>query len=78
LLFLSRDFASDFQLVNIKDIAKPKKGFHLSTLANIGSVVATDSYMIAGRNDNAGLLLVDISDISNPQKKFEYTDNIEV
>jgi hypothetical protein len=76
LLFLSRDFASDFQLVNIKDIAKPKKGFHLSTLANIGSVVATDSYMIAGRNDNAGLLLVDISDISNPQKKFEYTDNI--
>jgi hypothetical protein len=76
LLFVSRDYASDFQIINIKDITKPRKGFYLSTLADIGSVVATDSYMVAGRLDNAGLLLVDIRDISNPRKKHEYKDNI--
>jgi hypothetical protein len=77
-LFVSRDYASDFQLVNIKDITKPKKGFHLSTLADIGSVVATNSYMVTGRLEFSGLQLVDISDISNPKKKFEYNDNIGI
>jgi hypothetical protein len=76
LLFVSRDYASDFQIVNIKDITKPRKGFHLSTLADIGSVVATDSYLVAGRLGNTGLLLVDIRDISNPRIKQEYKDNI--
>jgi hypothetical protein len=76
ILFVSRDYASDFRIINIKDITKPKKGYYLSTLADIGSVAATDSYMVAGRLDNSGLLLVDIRDISNPRKKFEYKDNI--
>ncbi|HKJ81827.1 MAG TPA: T9SS type A sorting domain-containing protein [Ignavibacteriaceae bacterium] len=76
LLLVSRDSHSDFQLVNIKDIVHPQKGFYLSTLANIGSVAAADSFLVAGRSEGSGLFLVDIRDISNPCIKQEYTDNI--
>ena len=76
LLFISRDHFSEFQLVNIKNILHPRKGFHLSTLADIGSIEATDSLLIAGRFANPGLLLVDIRDIFNPRIKFEYKNDI--
>jgi hypothetical protein len=75
-LMLSSNYQSTFQLISIKDIVHPRKGFHLSTLADIGSVVATDSFLVAGRFDYSGLFLVDIRDISSPYIKYEYTDNI--
>jgi hypothetical protein len=76
MLFASSDSYSGFQLVTIKDIVHPRNGFHLSTLADIGPVVATDSFLVAGRFENAGLLLVDIGDVFNPRTKCEYKDSI--
>ena len=76
MLFTSRDYFSEFRAVSTKDVNHPKKGFFLSTLADIGSILATDSMLIAGRFDYTGVMLVDIRDASNPRTRYSYTDRI--
>ena len=76
MLFASRDYCSEFLAVSTKDINHPKKGFSLSTLADIGAVLATDSILIAGRFSYPGLMLVDVRDASNPRTKYSYANNI--
>jgi len=74
LLLISRNYRSDFQLIDINDISRPKIGFHLSTLADIGSIAVTDSFLVAGRFDNSGMIIADIKDITKPVIKYEYKE----
>ena len=76
MLFASRVHPAEFQMVDIKHPDAPKIGLHLSTLADVYCVSASDSFLVSGGYGQAGLMLADLRDVSYPKRRLPYTDSI--
>ena len=74
-LFASYDYFAGLQIINMQDIINPEAGLFFDTSSKIGSLEATNSLLIAGRQEGNGLYFVDISDISKPVVKQRYDQN---
>lgn len=74
-LFASYDYFAGLQIINMQDIINPEAGLFFDTSSKIGSLEATNSVLIAGRQEGSGLYFVDISDITKPVVKQRYDQN---
>ena len=74
-LFGSYDYNSGLQIIDVQNIHNPEAGLFFDTSSKIGSVTASDSVLVAGREEGNGLYFADISDIFHPVVKERYTQN---
>lgn len=75
-MFGSYDYLGGLQIISMQDIINPEVGLFFDTSSKISSIGATNSVLIAGREEGDGLYFVDISNITNPIVKKRYNQDI--
>ncbi|MFA6439855.1 MAG: T9SS type A sorting domain-containing protein [Bacteriovoracaceae bacterium] len=75
LLLMSTDYPGYFQIARHSGQSVITTKYFLDTRADIGSVAATDSFLVAGTESFGGLYLVDLRSKNNAKITHKYNDS---